>query len=156
VSTSLDATRAQVTGATSGLGLAMARALAGAGAAVAVTGRDAARAGQSAAALRGAAGIALDVRDERSVTSPVDQVWSRLGGLDLLVNNAGLGMRSVNPPFMVEPQPFWQMPADGFRAVIDTNLTGYFLTAREVVPRMLDTGGGQVVNISVNPSNMTR
>jgi NADP-dependent 3-hydroxy acid dehydrogenase YdfG len=67
VSTSLDGTRALVTGATSGLGLAMARALAVAGAAVAVTGRDAARAGQSAAALRGAAGIALDVRDERSV-----------------------------------------------------------------------------------------
>jgi NAD(P)-dependent dehydrogenase (short-subunit alcohol dehydrogenase family) len=65
-------------------------------------------------------------------------------------------MRSVNPRFMVEPQPFWQVPADGFRAVIDTNLTGYFLTAREVVPRMLDTGGGQVVNISVNPSTMTR
>jgi NAD(P)-dependent dehydrogenase (short-subunit alcohol dehydrogenase family) len=156
VSTSLDGTRALVTGATSGLGLAMARALAGAGAAVAVTGRDAARVGQSAAALPGATGIVLDVRDDRSVASAVDQAWSRFGGLDLLVNNAGLGMRTVNPRFMVEPQPFWQVPADGFRAVIDTNLTGYFLVAREVVPRMLDAGGGQVVNISVSQSTMTR
>jgi gluconate 5-dehydrogenase len=149
-------TRALITGATSGLGLAMARALAGAGASVVVTGRDAARAGQVAESLPGATGIALDVRDERSVSTAVDLVWSRLGGLDLLVNNAGLGMRSVNPRFMVEPQPFWEVPPDGFRAVIDTNLTGYFLVAREVVPRMLDAGGGRVVNISLNQSTMTR
>jgi NAD(P)-dependent dehydrogenase (short-subunit alcohol dehydrogenase family) len=156
VSTSLDGTRALVTGATSGLGLAMARALAGAGAAVAVTGRDAARSEEVAAALPRATGIALDVRDQRSVAAAVDQAWSTLGRLDLLVNNAGLGMRTVNPRFMVEPQPFWQVPVDGFRAVIDTNLTGYFLVAREVVPRMLAAGGGRVVNISVNESTMTR
>jgi NAD(P)-dependent dehydrogenase (short-subunit alcohol dehydrogenase family) len=72
------------------------------------------------------------------------------------VNNAGLGMRTVNPRFMVEPQPFWDVPADGFRAVIDTNLTCYFLVAREVVPRMLGAGGGRVVNVSVNQSTMTR
>ena len=156
MSTSLDGTRALVTGATSGLGLAMARALAEAGAAVAVTGRGAARVGQAAAALPGATGIALNVRVEGSVASAVDQAWSRLGGLDLLVNNAGLGMRTVNPRFMIEPQQFWHVPADGFRAVIDTNLTGYFLVAREVVPRMLDAGGGRVVNISVSQSTMTR
>jgi gluconate 5-dehydrogenase len=46
--------------------------------------------------------------------------------------------------------------ADGFRAVIDTNLTGYFLVAREVAPRMLDAGGGRIVNISVNHATMTR
>jgi NAD(P)-dependent dehydrogenase (short-subunit alcohol dehydrogenase family) len=153
---SLDGERALVTGATSGLGLAMARALAEAGAAVAVTGRDAGRADQASAELPRAIGIALNVRDEGSVAAAVDQVWSRLGGLDLLVNNAGLGMRSVNPRFMVDPEPFWQVPADGFRAVIDTNLTGYFLVAREVVPRMLAAGGGRVVNISVNQATMTR
>lgn len=156
MSTTLDGTRALITGATSGLGLAMARALAGAGAAVAVTGRDAARCEQTAAALPGAVGIPLDVRDERSVSAAVERAWSRLGGLDLLVNNAGLGMRTVNPRFVVEAQPFWQVPADGFRAVIDTNLTGYFLVAREVVPRMLAAGGGRVVNISVNTSTMAR
>jgi NAD(P)-dependent dehydrogenase (short-subunit alcohol dehydrogenase family) len=154
--TTLAGTRALVTGATSGLGLAMVRALAGAGAAVAVTGRDGARAAEVAASLPGATGIALDVRDERSVSAGVDQAWSRLGGLNLVVNNAGLGMRSVNPRFMVDPQPFWEVPGDAFRAVIDTNLTGYFLVAREVVPRMLDAGGGRVVNISVNHSTMTR
>jgi gluconate 5-dehydrogenase len=151
----LSGTRALVTGGTSGLGLAMAKALAEAGATVALSGRNAGRA-SAAARLPRATGLALDVRDEASVASAVDQAWSRLGGLDLLVNNAGIGMRTVNPRFMIEPQSFWEVPADGFRAVIDTNLTGYFLVAREVAPRMLDAGGGRIVNISVNHSTMIR
>jgi NAD(P)-dependent dehydrogenase (short-subunit alcohol dehydrogenase family) len=154
--TKLDGTRALVTGGTSGIGLAMARALAEAGAAVVIIGRDGGRAREVAAGMPGTSGLALDVRDEGSVASAIDQAWSRLGGLDLLVNNAGLGMRTVNPRFMIEPQPFWQVSAEGFRAVIDTNLTGYFLMARAVTPRMLDAGGGRIVNISVSLSTMTR
>jgi NAD(P)-dependent dehydrogenase (short-subunit alcohol dehydrogenase family) len=154
--TQLDGTRALVTGGTSGIGLAMARALAEAGAEVVLTGRDAGRAEEVAAGLPRAVGLALDVRDDKSVASAVDQAWSRVGGLDLLVNNAGLGMLSVNPRFMIEPQPFWQVPAEGFRAVIDTNLTGYFLVARAVTPRMLDAGGGRIVNVSVSLPTMTR
>jgi NAD(P)-dependent dehydrogenase (short-subunit alcohol dehydrogenase family) len=145
-----------VTGGTSGLGLAMASALAAAGATVALTGRSAARAAAVAAELPGAAGIELDVRDESSVARAVGQAWSRLGGIDMLVNNAGIGMRTVNPRFMTHPQGFWEVPADGFRAVTETNLTGYFLVAREVTPRMLAAGGGRIVNISVNHSTMCR
>jgi gluconate 5-dehydrogenase len=145
-----------VTGGTSGLGLAMASALAASGATVALTGRSLERASAVASELPGAVGIELDVRDESSVARAVDQAWSRLGGLDMLVNNAGIGMRSVNPRFMTQPQPFWEVPVDGFRAVIETNLTGYFLVAREVTPRMLAAGGGRIVNISVNDSTMHR
>ncbi len=145
-----------VTGGTSGLGLAMASALAAAGAKVALTGRSAARADAAAAELPGAAGIELDVRDESSVARAVDQAWSRLGGIDMLVNNAGIGMRTVNPRFMAHPQGFWEVPTGGFRAVIETNLTGYFLVAREITPRLLAAGGGRIVNISVNQSTMHR
>ena len=145
-----------VTGGTSGLGLAMASALAAAGATVALTGRSAARATAVAAELPAAAGLELDVRDESSVARAVDQAWSRLGGVDMLVNNAGIGMRTVNPRFMTHPQGFWEVPAGGFRAVIDTNLTGYFLMAREITPRMLAAGGGRIVNISVSDSTMRR
>jgi gluconate 5-dehydrogenase len=126
-----------VTGGTNGLGLAMASALAAAGATVALTGRSGQRASAVAAELPGAVGIELDVRDQSSVARAVDQAWSRLGGIDMLVNNAGIGMRTVNPRFMTQPQGFWEVPVDGFRAVIETNLTGYFLMAREVTPRML-------------------
>ena len=154
--------RVLVTGGTSGLGLAMATALAAAGSTVALTGRSGERARSVAAGLPGAAGrpgavgLELDVRDEASVARAVDQAWSRLGGLDMLVNNAGIGMRTVNPRFMTQPQGFWETPVDGFRAVIETNLTGYFLVAREVTPRLLAAGGGRIVNVSVNSSTMHR
>jgi NAD(P)-dependent dehydrogenase (short-subunit alcohol dehydrogenase family) len=145
-----------VTGGTSGLGQAMASALAAAGARVALTGRSAARAAAVAAELPGAAGVEMDVGEESSVARAIGQAWSRLGGIDMLVNNAGIGMRTINPHFMTRPQGFWEVPAEGFRAVIETNLTGYFLVAREVTPRMLAAGGGRIVNISVSHSTMHR
>ena len=147
---------ALVTGGTSGLGLAMAGALAGAGLRVAVAGRSGERAEAVAGRLPGAFGVELDVRDEKSVASAVAAAWSRLGGIDLLVNNAGIGMRTVNPRFVTEPRGFWTVAPDGFRDVIATNLTGYFLVAREITPRMLDAGGGRIVNVSMNHATMTR
>jgi gluconate 5-dehydrogenase len=153
---SASALKVLVTGGTSGLGLAMASALATAGATVVLTGRSAARAAAVAAGLPGAAGLELDVRDESSVARAVEAAWSQLGGIDMLVNNAGIGMRTVNPRFMTHPQAFWEVPPDGFRAVIETNLIGYFLVAREVTPRMLAVGGGRIVNISVSESTMKR
>ena len=66
-------------------------------------------------------------------------LWSR-GKVDLLVANAGIGMRTVNPRFMTDPQPFWQVSPDGFRDVVTTKLTGSFLVAREVAPLELDRG----------------
>ena len=148
--------RVLVTGATNGLGRAMAEALAASGSAVAVTGRDGDKARAVAAELPGAIGLELDVRDEASVERAVDEAWERLGGIDMLVNNAGIGMRTVNPDFMTRPQPFWQVPVDGFRAVVETNLTGYFLVARAVTPRLLAAGGGRIVNVSVNEATMRR
>jgi NAD(P)-dependent dehydrogenase (short-subunit alcohol dehydrogenase family) len=147
---------ALVTGGTSGLGLAMTAALAQAGLRVALTGRSRERAQTVAAGLPGTFGLGLDTRSEDSVKRAVEQAWDRLNGIDLLVNNAGLGMRTVNPRFLTEPAGFWTVPPDGFRAVVDTNLTGYFLVAREVTPRLLEAGGGRIVNISMNHATMTR
>jgi NAD(P)-dependent dehydrogenase (short-subunit alcohol dehydrogenase family) len=145
-----------ITGGTSGLGLAMASALAEAGASVALTGRSGERARGIAASLPGAIGLELDVRDETSVRRAVDEAEARLGGIDMLGNNAGIGMRTVNPGFLSKPQGFWNVSPEGFRAVIDTNLTGYFLVAREVTPRMLAAGHGRIINISMNHSTMNR
>jgi NAD(P)-dependent dehydrogenase (short-subunit alcohol dehydrogenase family) len=153
----LSDTRVLVSGGTSGLGRAMAQALAEAGARVAVTSRDKERAQATAAQLgAGALGIELDVRDAGSVSAAVDSAYELLGGLDLLVNNAGIGMRSVNPRFMTEPQRFWEVPPAGFRDVLDSKVTGTFLLSRAVAPRMLSAGGGRVVTISMNEQTMTR
>ena len=146
-----------VTGGTSGLGRAMATALVEAGARVAITGRQRSRAEEVAAQLGpGATGLELDVRHETSVQSGIEEIYERFGALDMLVNNAGLGMRSVNPRFMSDPQPFWKVPPHGFREVLETKVTGCFLVASAVVPRMLQAGAGRVVTISMNEATMIR
>jgi NAD(P)-dependent dehydrogenase (short-subunit alcohol dehydrogenase family) len=86
----------------------------------------------------------------------VDELFERWGGLDVLINNAGIGMRTVNPRFLTDPQPFWEVPAGGFRDVIETKVTGVFLLARAVAPRMLAAGGGRIINISMSAQTMTR
>src|SRR5215211_8777072 len=135
----------------------MAAALAEAGAQVMVTGRDQARAEEPASGLGSSAlPCQLDVRDERSVAACVARACDAWGGVDMLVNNAGIGMRTVNPRFMTEPQPFWEVPPAGFRDVLETKATGTFLVARAVVSRMLSAGGGRVVTISMSERTMTR
>jgi NAD(P)-dependent dehydrogenase (short-subunit alcohol dehydrogenase family) len=151
----LQSTRVLVTGGTSGIGKAMAAALVSAGARVALTSRDNARAQASADEI-GAVGVQLDVRSEASVQMGVEAVYERLGGLDVLISNAGIGMRTVNPRFMTDPQPFWEVSPEGFRDVIETKVTGSFLAARAVAPRMIAAGAGRIVMISMNEQTMTR
>lgn len=149
--------RTMVTGSTSGLGRAMATALVAAGATVVVTSRDRRRAEAAATELgSGAIGLGLDVRDEASVDAAIDDAYDRLGALDMLVSNAGIGMRTVNPRFLTDPQPFWEVPVGGFRDVVETKVTGSFLVARAVVPRMLADDGGRIVAISMNEETMVR
>jgi len=98
----------------------------------------------------------MDVRDEASVHAGANEIYERFGGIDVLVNNAGLGMRTVNPRFLTDPQPFWAVAPAGFRAVLETKVTGCFLVARAIVPRMLAAGGGRIVTISMSERTMIR
>ena len=153
----LDGVRVLVTGGTSGLGLAMSQALADAGARVVLTGRTEQRVQEAGSRIGDlVTGLVMDVRDEQSVSAGVDRALAALGGIDVLVNNAGIGMRTVNPHFMTEPAGFWQVSPDGFRDLFATNVLGYFLVARAVVPHMLEAGRGKIVNISVNEATMRR
>jgi gluconate 5-dehydrogenase len=152
----LEGVRALVTGGTSGLGFAMSQALTQAGARVVLTGRTAQRVQEAAAKIPEGTGLVMDVRDEQSVASGADRAIEALGGIDVLVNNAGIGMRTVNPDFMTDPMGFWQVSPEGFRDLLITNVFGYFLVARAVVPHMLKAGRGKIVNISVSESTMRR
>lgn len=155
----LDGVRVVVTGATSGLGAAMATALVSAGAAVGVAARPGARldAALSRISAEGTAvAVPLDVRDAASVTLAVRAAVVGLGGVDMVVNNAGIGMRTVNPRFLEAAQPFFEVEPDGFRDVMETNVTGYFLVARAFALHFLRRGTGRFVNVSVNPETMVR
>jgi gluconate 5-dehydrogenase len=134
---------ALVTGAGSGLGAVFAEALAEAGASVVCVGRRFERVQQTAQRL-GAIGcqslaVSADVTDEAAVTSMIGQTVERFGKLDILVNNAGTAV--VGPPETIS-LPDWQR-------VVDVNLTGVFLCAREAAKAMIAAGtGGRIVNIA--------
>lgn len=153
-----------VTGSTSGLGEAMASALLQAGAEVCITGRDEARLSAAAHRLREKWPAAsdrlltqcMDVRSEVAVHEACRELGHRCGRIDVLINNAGIGMRTVNPTFQVKPLPFWSVPPEGFRDLMETNVTGYFLVSREIVPSMVEHGFGKVVNVTINRDTMTR
>jgi NAD(P)-dependent dehydrogenase (short-subunit alcohol dehydrogenase family) len=153
--------RVLVSGGTSGLGLAMSAELVAGGARVVLTGRDATRTAAAAAQLATAGpgraiGVAMDVRDEQSVQDGATAALGALGGIDVLVNNAGIGMRTVNPMFMTDPQPFWIVEPDQFRDLFATNVSGYFLLARVIAPLMVAAGKGKIVNVSVSESTIRR
>jgi NAD(P)-dependent dehydrogenase (short-subunit alcohol dehydrogenase family) len=149
-----------ITGASSGLGYAMAEALLLEGATVALASRSGEKLTEAVNRLteKGlhAFPLPLDVRSEQSVEEAVIWVKKEWGRLDVLVNNAGIGMRTVNPHFLTEPMPFYQVSPTGFRDLIDTNLTGYFLVSRGFAPLMVEQGRGKIINISMNYETMKR
>jgi len=153
--------RVLVSGGTSGIGRAMSAALVAGGAQVVATGRDPARTAAAATQLASAGpgravGIAMDVRDQQSVEDGIAAASDALGGIDVLVNNAGIGMRTVNRRFMTDPQPFWAVEPDRFSDLFATNVTGYFLLARVVAPVMVQRGKGKIINISVSETTTRR
>ena len=142
--TTLDGQRAIVTGANSGIGEAIARGLAEAGAAVAVNyvgGED--RALKVVDEIRAAGGRAIavkaDVSSEDEVQAMFRRVVAEFGSVDILVNNAGLQ----------QDAPFHEMTLAQWRKVIDVNLTGQFLCAREAVREYLRRGAVPELSCSV-------
>jgi 3-oxoacyl-[acyl-carrier protein] reductase len=148
-----------VTGGGRGLGRAMALGLAGAGHRVVIT---AAREAAEIATVVAEAGadrvlaVQADVTDAEDCTRVVEAALSHFGRLDVLVNNAGRGMKYVSERFLTEPTRFWEADPDVYRMVIDTNVTGPFLMSRAAVPAMLRAGWGRIVNVSMNRETMRR
>jgi 3-oxoacyl-[acyl-carrier protein] reductase len=147
-----------VTGAGRGLGRAMAEGLAAAGCGVIAT---AAREPDELAPLAAAFPdrvivLRADVTDAADCAHCVETAVSRFGRLDVLVNNAGRGMRSISSRFMTQPTKFWQANIDAWRTLIDTNVNGPFLMARAAVPVMLKSGWGRIINMSMSYATMRR
>jgi NAD(P)-dependent dehydrogenase (short-subunit alcohol dehydrogenase family) len=130
---------AVVTGGSRGIGRGIAEALARDGATVALAARKREAAERVASEIGGGArGYACDVRRPAEVAALFAAVERDLGGVDVLVNNAGIGIFT-----RVE-----EMSVEDWQAVIETNLNGVFYCTREAIPRMRTRGGGYVFNIS--------
>jgi NAD(P)-dependent dehydrogenase (short-subunit alcohol dehydrogenase family) len=136
-------TVAFVTGGSRGIGQAIARALVGQGVNVAITGRDASHLSSARRAIESAGPGSVetfqtDVRRYAEVEQAVAATASRFGGLDFVINNAGIGI-FTNVAAMTPEQ--WS-------EVIDTNLTGVFNVCHAAIPRLRARGGGFIINIS--------
>ena len=131
---------AVVTGGAQGIGFAVAQRLVASGAKVTLWDFDAAALDAARAALGGAADVAAcDVADAAGVAAAADAAAARHGGIDVLVNSAGIAGPNG---------PTWEYPVDGFAKVLDVNVTGTFLTNRAVLPHMLAKGYGRIVNVA--------
>jgi gluconate 5-dehydrogenase len=133
---------AVVTGGGSGLGKVFAVALAQAGADVVVIGRRAAHCEATASAVRDlgrrALAVPADVTEEAHVRRAIDRTLAELGRIDVLVNNAATSYRGE----------ITTLPAERWRQVMETNVTGAFLCARAVLPHMVERRRGRIVNVA--------
>jgi gluconate 5-dehydrogenase len=142
MSGSLDGKIALITGASKGLGKAMALALSQAGATIALVSRDEAKLQGVKREIEDSGGKAelflADVKDEQQVERLETEVATRLGKIQILVNNAGINLRKNLIDFSLSE---WQ-------SVVDTNLTSVFLMCRKFVPHMRGTGYGRILNMT--------
>jgi len=139
----LDGKVALVTGSSRNIGRAIALELGKQGASVVINARTSAEEAQSTAQEVEALGVKAisvlaDVADENQVQAMVKQVLDEFGRIDILVNNTGL-RRS---------RPITDMTTEEWRNVLGVNLDGPFFCCRAVVPSMLATGWGRIINVS--------
>jgi NAD(P)-dependent dehydrogenase (short-subunit alcohol dehydrogenase family) len=132
----LDGKRALVTGGSRGIGRAIAEAFVSAGARMVIADIE----GAAAAAEeigRGTVGVACDVASSESVAAGIAEAVRALGGLDLLVNNAGVGSLA----------PLHELTEEEFDRVVAVNLRGTWLVYKHAVPALVD-GGGAIINMA--------
>ena len=138
----LDGKVAVVTGGARGIGRAAASALAAAGASVAILDRDAATAETTAKAIApdgpAISAHAADVTDESALERAFATIVQHRGGVDILVNSAGIGLRHAA---VDHPLADWER-------VVAVNLTGVFLSSRIAARSMISRGGGAIVNLA--------
>jgi NAD(P)-dependent dehydrogenase (short-subunit alcohol dehydrogenase family) len=132
-----------VTGGTKGIGRAIAEALVQAGVNVCLSARheeeiERAVSDMGGLSEAGVVGAVCDVRDYEEVRALIAHTVSEFGGVDILINNAGIGTFGK-----VE-----ELTPEDFRAVLETNLFGVFYCCHEAIPEMKKRGGGYIINIS--------
>tara|TARA_B100000767_G_scaffold189930_1_gene177236 strand:- start:927 stop:1718 length:792 start_codon:yes stop_codon:yes gene_type:complete len=134
--------RALITGSSQGIGFALARGLAGAGAEIILNGRDQSKLDTAAEILQGDGAkvysLTFDVTDHEAVRAAVDGFETKVGSIDILINNAGMQYRSELHNF----------PADAFERLLQTNVASIFHVGQAVARHMIDRKQGKIINIA--------
>lgn len=147
-----------ITGGSRGLGREMALALAEAGAHLVITGAKPTEALTDTCRDLGAHAVAVaaDVTSPDAAAQAVATTVNTFGRLDVLINNAGLGMRLISETFNTTPTKFWEATPEAWQGIVNANVNGPFHMARAVVPQMLKQGFGKIINISTSDQTMVR
>ena len=152
-----------VTGGGRGLGYEMAIALVEAGAKVVIS--SAREVGELQAVEKEAAEMAgagqliavqADVQDYAACEALVAKTLDAFGGLHCVINNAGRGLKSVNPDYVLNPIPFYEAPVEGWHEIIKTNVLGPFHLAKAATPHLVAQGFGRIINVSTSDVTMVR
>src|SRR3954470_16140414 len=128
-----------ITGGASGLGLACAKRFLAEGARVSLWDFNPATLAESKGELGDVHAIQVDVSNHKDVAEAAKQSSNALGAIDILVNSAGITGATV---------PVQEFPVESWLQVMDVNLNGTFYCCREVVPQMISSGYGRIVNVS--------
>jgi NAD(P)-dependent dehydrogenase (short-subunit alcohol dehydrogenase family) len=158
----LQGRRAIVTGAGSGMGAAMSAALVNAGATVLAVDRD----GPALEKLKNGmqrdnAGprlqtLVADLSSREECEAIVPRAMAAMGGLHILVNNAGVGMAAIDPDYSVSPVMFWRADISRWQRLMDINLRAPLILASHATPIFLEQGWGRIINVTTSLDTMLR
>jgi gluconate 5-dehydrogenase len=142
--------RALITGGTHGLGMAMAKGLGQAGATLIINGHTKEKMDQALLEYKNAGfqahGYLFDVTQEEAVTQAIERIEKEVGSIDILINNAGVIIRT----------PFLDLEVADFRKVVDIDLTGPFIISKYVARNMMKRKSGKIINICSMMSELGR
>ena len=134
-----------VTGGANGIGKAIVHALIENGAHVAIVDIDAQAGNQTTQEMQNGGGACIfveaDVTNPKQMEASAESIATQLGGIQILVNNAGINTKS-------ERVPIHQYTLDDWHRILEVDLTGVFVVSRAVIPHMLEKTPGRIVNIS--------